>query len=336
MVNVEHLALLQQGANIWNKWRADNPTIEPDLSRCDLTRVELAGAALCRVDFTESDLKGLSLARFNLYRATLRAADLSEANLDYAFVADADLSKACCRRASFTSANLGWSDLSDADFCGAKFAYTSFCNVDLSTARIGGAEHRGPSTVGTDTLLRTAGGVRGNSETQQVVETFLRGCGLHDQDIEYFRQHILHPPEYHSVFICYSRVDQDFAHRLYEALRLKRVPCWYDEKDMIIGQLISDRLREAVRDSDRVALCCSRRALTTSQWVGKEIELAYEKERSTGERIILPLDVDGYLRTGRSDRARKIKDRNSVDFSNWQVSDEFERSFSHLLKALKR
>jgi hypothetical protein len=32
MINPEHLAILKQGVEIWNKWREENPDIMPDLS----------------------------------------------------------------------------------------------------------------------------------------------------------------------------------------------------------------------------------------------------------------------------------------------------------------
>jgi hypothetical protein len=33
MANEEHLALLQQGVEVWNKWRNENFEIKPDLIR---------------------------------------------------------------------------------------------------------------------------------------------------------------------------------------------------------------------------------------------------------------------------------------------------------------
>lgn len=36
MANEEHLKILQQGVEIWNKWREDYPKIEPDLYSASL------------------------------------------------------------------------------------------------------------------------------------------------------------------------------------------------------------------------------------------------------------------------------------------------------------
>jgi hypothetical protein len=32
MANPEHLELLQKGFPVWNRWRRNNPGVEPDLS----------------------------------------------------------------------------------------------------------------------------------------------------------------------------------------------------------------------------------------------------------------------------------------------------------------
>jgi hypothetical protein len=36
MANRQHLALIRQGVDVWNKWREENPTLTPDLRGADL------------------------------------------------------------------------------------------------------------------------------------------------------------------------------------------------------------------------------------------------------------------------------------------------------------
>lgn len=38
MANKEHLKILKQGVEVWNKWRKENPHIKPDLGRADSVR----------------------------------------------------------------------------------------------------------------------------------------------------------------------------------------------------------------------------------------------------------------------------------------------------------
>jgi len=48
MANPEHLAILRQGVDRWNRWRTRYPDIEPDLVQADLRGAELRGANLAR------------------------------------------------------------------------------------------------------------------------------------------------------------------------------------------------------------------------------------------------------------------------------------------------
>ena len=66
MANEEHVALLKQGVEVWNKWREENPDIRPDLSEADLTGANLAR----REPATGADLRGADLSGANLAART--------------------------------------------------------------------------------------------------------------------------------------------------------------------------------------------------------------------------------------------------------------------------
>jgi hypothetical protein len=122
MANAEHIAILKKGVDRWNKWREDNPSVDPDLSRADLSRL------------TDTQIKFANLAR----------ADLSGTNLDYAYLRGADLREArlcdvLCHNSSFIEA-----DCSGANFQRAKLGranlYRAVCvNTDFSGGFLGGA-----------------------------------------------------------------------------------------------------------------------------------------------------------------------------------------------------
>jgi hypothetical protein len=61
MANAEHLALLQQGAAIWNDWRKRNPASLPDLRQADLIEANLSQA-----DLSEASLIGAYAANTTL------------------------------------------------------------------------------------------------------------------------------------------------------------------------------------------------------------------------------------------------------------------------------
>ncbi|HEY0733793.1 MAG TPA: pentapeptide repeat-containing protein [Herpetosiphonaceae bacterium] len=76
MANEEHLAILRQGVDVWNQWREEHVDIVPNLSRADLSELDLRG-----VDFTRGILYWVILRAANLTGANLLQADLIEADL---------------------------------------------------------------------------------------------------------------------------------------------------------------------------------------------------------------------------------------------------------------
>ncbi len=156
MANKEHLALLNQGVEVWNKWRDENPEIIPDLSgtlytiaylrESEFRAIRVSGA---KSSFSSSgQLEGLphNLSGANLSRANLSRADLGElgpssgvemgANLKKANLSGANLSGACLNGADLTDANLSNADLSGALIIGTTLIRANLNNADLSGAWI--------------------------------------------------------------------------------------------------------------------------------------------------------------------------------------------------------
>ena len=127
MANNEHLAILKQGVEVWNKWRDENQYVRPNLSGTDLSKADLSGA---------------NLGGAFLLQANLNGANLSGAFLVEAFLLDAKLSGAFLFDANLFDADLRWADLSGADLSGANLAMsqvigTNFYNATLTGSRIG-------------------------------------------------------------------------------------------------------------------------------------------------------------------------------------------------------
>jgi uncharacterized protein YjbI with pentapeptide repeats len=91
MADKTHVALLKQGVEAWNRWRAQNIGTRPDLSSAhlyglDLIEVDLAGADLRYADLrgavlSSAQLVGADLSGADFFRTILDGADLSGANL---------------------------------------------------------------------------------------------------------------------------------------------------------------------------------------------------------------------------------------------------------------
>jgi len=130
MANPEHLEILKQGVEQWNKWKKEHPEVEPDLSRVNLREAKLHGV----------DLRAAKLDKTNLDRANLSGADLSEADLSLADLVEADLSGADLSDADLGLANLSKADLRRADLSGADLRFAYLLRANLGQANLSGAD----------------------------------------------------------------------------------------------------------------------------------------------------------------------------------------------------
>jgi uncharacterized protein YjbI with pentapeptide repeats len=321
-----------------------------DLSVADLSRAELTGADLSRAElgyadlttarFIEADLSGAGLraadlSYSNLSYANLSGADLGFANLSYANLSYAGLIKANLRYAGLGYADLSRTDLSEAELSQALLGYTIFADVDLSSVK--GLEtviHKGPSSIGIDTIYRSKG---------RIPRVFLRGAGVPENFIEYMASLVGSGIEFYSLFISYSTNDQAFADRLYADLQAKDVRCWFAPHDMRSGRKVHEQIDAAIRMHDKMLLILSEHSMN-SEWVKTEISKARKREVRDGKRVLFPIRLCTFetLRdwecfdadTGK-DSAREIREYFIPDFSNWKDHDAYKLAFDRLLKDLQ-
>ena len=145
----QHLDVLKQGVQAWNKWRQDNPGAEPDLAGAKLNDTNLKKANLSETDLRWADLTSANLEEANLNRADLRRAilsrtnfrraNLSEANLSESYLCRADLSKADLKKAIFIRSDLASVDLSESDIRRADFRWSYLINTKFNGADLSGA-----------------------------------------------------------------------------------------------------------------------------------------------------------------------------------------------------
>lgn len=119
---------------------------EIDLSKADLSGANLSEANLSRSDLSEVNLSGANLTKANLYAAELKEANLlqvsaTSANFSWANLYKANFSYSCLFKANFSNANLANSDfyeavLAEVNFCDANLNKCDFTNADLCWANI--------------------------------------------------------------------------------------------------------------------------------------------------------------------------------------------------------
>ncbi len=167
MANPEHLAILKEGVEAWNRWRKKHPKIQPDLFRADLCAADLRGANLRATNLRMANLRNAIFGTADQNRGPLRRfwavpqaselrnairapADLSGADLVSSDLFGADLSSTDLRKAALCEAklatanlrgaNLAWADLFGADLSSAVLNRTTLSKANLSSAILRGVD----------------------------------------------------------------------------------------------------------------------------------------------------------------------------------------------------
>jgi hypothetical protein len=365
MANPEHLEILKKGVQSWNKWRRDNPEIQPDLSKANLSRrrlsklhtenqfiyfdklidlshvnlseTDLSQAVLSVANLSGANLAGANLIKAELWKADLARADLSSARLFQANLQQSNLFKANLRNAILTMVDFTKAFLDGADFSFAGINGTIFGNNDLCRAKgLDSVRHIGPSTIGIDTLYKSAG---------KIPEIFLRGCGVPDDFITFIPAHfgLQQAIQFYSCFISYSTKDEEFARRLYSRMRDEHLRVWFAPEDIKGGQKLQEQIERAIQLHDRLLLVLSENSMQ-SEWVISEIHRARKTEIEENRRKLFPITIVDFdkVKTWKcfdtdagKDLAKEVREYFIPDFSNWKDHDAFEKAFDRLLRDLK-
>ncbi|HXD31614.1 MAG TPA: pentapeptide repeat-containing protein [Pyrinomonadaceae bacterium] len=153
MANSEQLEILQQGAEIWNEWRRENPGIKPDLRKAELRHAKLEGVNLSNADLWEAQLYKANLDGADLRHADLRGAHLGSASIKHGDLTDAMISQAYLGSSHFdgsilTRALLGSSNLMEASLVGSTLIETSLAQAGLFCAKLTNANLSKANFVG--------------------------------------------------------------------------------------------------------------------------------------------------------------------------------------------
>ena len=297
---------------------------------------------LKKVDFSGVNFRGTSLYIASFSSVNLRGADFSFAELSNAFLDVEDLQGVTFRGANLHKTYLRWAVLTETDFQQASLVEADLKEADLRECTIGNTvfgdidlskvknlhtvKHRGPSTIGIDTIFRSKG---------DIPEVFLRGAGVPDIYIEYMSSLTGKAFDYYSCFISYSAKDSELAERLHSDLQDKGVRCWFAPEDMKIGDRIRGAIDQAIRLHDKLLLILSKNSID-SDWVEAEVESALEQEQKRGQTVLFPVRLDdAVMKTDKSWAALIRRTRHIGDFTQWKDHDSYQRWFNRLMRDLK-
>ena len=351
LLDDEHARVLLQGVKVWNQWKEANTEIVPSLlgiilKSANLRKVNFRRTDLNGVVFSGSDLREADLSMANLSGAYLMSANFEKARFTGARLYAASLNEASLKGANLRAADLSSARLIDTDFSNAIAGHTSFSDNDLSVAKgLDTVQHEAPSTIGIDTIYKSKG---------EIPESFLRGCGLSDWQIESAK---LHQPELSNeeitgilyrihdlrahqaiqispVFISYSHADNPFVDRMEKYLNEKGIRFWRDVHHATAGRL-ERQIDRAIRLNPTVLLILSENSVQ-SDWVQHEARVARKLEIETKRDVLCPIALDdSWKDCDWPERLREqIMEYNILDFSAWEDEVNFRRMFSRLLNGL--
>ena len=341
MANAEHLKILKEGVERWNRWREENKNIAPNLRGAFLESATLINANLNGADLTNANLFGAILRKAKLNGATLSCATLDGADLSGAMMHNTKFQRANLRKATLSGAELNNAVLVDANLRGAnlngtilnlaRIGHTIFGLTNLSNCTgLETVEITAPCSIDFQTLRAS----------RNLPKSFLLKIGLPELYIDHLPEFFHNEGiKYYSAFLSHSWDNKPFASKLYEALIAKGVNVFFDGKKMKPGDDIFNSLSRGIELYDKTILVCSEDSLN-SWWVDQELELVFEKERKlqkeVGKKIglLIPIRIDDHIDTWNNGKRMAIKQCIIGDFRNWQDDTAFEKALNDLIHAL--
>jgi hypothetical protein len=133
-----------------------------------------------------------------------------------------------------------------------------------------------------------------------------------------------------SPFLCYAKENSTGVREFRERLRAESwVDPWFDEEDILPGQMWEGSVTDAVHNSHAVIIFLSSIAIRTEGFFHKELKLALDAaaEKPDGTIFIIPIRLD------ECEVPERLRPYQYVDyFGDAQHKD---RVYSNLIKALK-
>ena len=127
------------------------------------------------------------------------------------------------------------------------------------------------------------------------------------------------------VFLCHASDDKPSVRFLHRRLQQDGFNPWLDEIDLMPGQDWDLEIRQAVRSSDAIIVCLTKRSITKEGYIQKELRLALDiaDEKPEGTIFLIPVRLESC----------DVPDR----LSKWQYVDLFAQlGYSSLLQSLRQ
>lgn len=96
------------------------------------------------------------------------------------------------------------------------------------------------------------------------------------------------------IFLSYSRQDSERVRDLYDRLRSNGYQVWFDEENLLPGQIWEAEIKKAIRGAALVIVALSSRSVTRTGYAQKEIRTALDfmDQIPAGQPYLIPLKLD--------------------------------------------
>ncbi|MFN0189719.1 MAG: toll/interleukin-1 receptor domain-containing protein [Bacteroidia bacterium] len=128
------------------------------------------------------------------------------------------------------------------------------------------------------------------------------------------------------IFISHASMDKDFARKLCDDLQRSNFKVWFDEKNMDIGDILTDSISKGIDKSDCFLIILSPTSIK-SKWVKFELDEAYDNFVTKGKKVI-PL-VIGELKS--EEIPSRLQKHLYADFRN-----DYEKPLQLILRSLNK
>jgi hypothetical protein len=93
------------------------------------------------------------------------------------------------------------------------------------------------------------------------------------------------------IFISYTQSDRSFARKITNDLRNHGHKIWIDESEINIGDHLIEKIRHALDSVDYVIVILSRASIK-SEWVKRELDIAFNREIEEKRILIIPIIIE--------------------------------------------
>lgn len=171
-----------------------------------------------------------------------------------------------------------------------------------------------------------SGGRSSNENQSPEIKRLLDKIDEQQVELNKLRQFVSASSKQAKVFLSHSHSDKPFVEKLKSDLEKHGISTWYDNRDLDIGDIISDVLSQGIKQSWCFLIVVSPQSVN-SNWVKYELDEAYDAHISKGKRI-LPVLI-GNLSD--EEIPQRLKKHLWADFRN---ESQYHEAFDKLHRAI--